>query len=138
MPERPRLVSLLVAAGAPTAYSSSVLVPEAPVDLQLRMVVGNTGPAAVKVAGRKVSLLIRDVRRKITVSEKPIMAASATVDNHTGTSSDPVWSAAAVQPQTVLGGFERGSVTTSPSGGADPEARSADGASFSIAWRTRC
>jgi Peptidase A4 family len=64
-------------------------------------------------------------------------ASATTASGHTGTISDPAWSAAAVQlnPQATsagLGGAQFAS--TGGSGGASPSSLSSDGSSFSVAY----
>ncbi len=64
-------------------------------------------------------------------------SASATAtDGHTGTISDPDWSATAVSlsPGADTSGFGGQFVSDSSSAGATPSSLSSDGSSFSVAW----
>lgn len=65
-------------------------------------------------------------------------ASATTTDGHTGTVSDPEWSAAAVQlnPNATSSGFGGGAqfASTGSSGSATPSSLSSDGSSFSVSW----
>jgi Peptidase A4 family len=65
-------------------------------------------------------------------------ASATTADGHTGTISDPNWSASAVtlDPGTDSSGFGAQFVSSQESGsaGATPSGLSSDGSSFSVAW----
>jgi hypothetical protein len=60
-------------------------------------------------------------------------SSSATAAGHTGTVSDPAWSATAIQLQSSSGSFRRFALIGA--GGASPSALSIDGSSFSVAWQ---
>jgi hypothetical protein len=64
-------------------------------------------------------------------------ASATTSDGHTGTISDPDWSAAAVQlnPDAESSGFGNAQFASEQSSaGAAPSSLSSDGSSFSVAW----
>lgn len=65
-------------------------------------------------------------------------ATATTTDGHTGTISDPQWSAAAVALSPADSGDGVGaqfaSTTSDSSAGANPSSLSSDGSSFSVAW----
>src|SRR5207247_10400832 len=60
-------------------------------------------------------------------------SSARTVDGHTGTITDPAWSATAIQLQTGSGSFRRFAAVSGA--GASPSAVSADGSAFSVAWQ---
>ncbi len=63
-------------------------------------------------------------------------ASATTTDGHTGTISDPAWSATAVSLSPGAGSSGLGGqfVSDSSSAGATPSSLSSDGSSFSVAW----
>jgi hypothetical protein len=60
-------------------------------------------------------------------------SSATTAGGHTGTISDPAWSATAIQLQTGSGSFRR--FAAASGAGASPSAVSADGSAFSVAWQ---
>ena len=62
-------------------------------------------------------------------------SATATGNGHTGTISDPAWTATAVTLQGTSGGLFRGRYASAlPTASATPGPLSSDGSSFSVAW----